>query len=84
MIIGHISSRELAIKNMHYLHNIFGFVDADMGLKIVVDAVNNIDGSIEHSLEGIIKNKIYINKDEDALNDFIEWIYKTCIIIRGL
>lgn len=84
MVVEHIASREEDIEKKHYLQNISGFVDTDMGFGVIVDAVKNIDGSIGHSLGDLIKNEIYSEKHELALNDFIEWMQNVHIIIRDL
>ncbi len=84
MIIEHIASREENIEKKHYLQQIIGFEDTDMGLGVVVEAIKNKDGSLGHTLGDIIKDKRFNDVHQKALDDFISWMQVTHIIIRDL
>lgn len=84
MVIEHIASREEDIPQKHFLQTIIGFVDTDMGLGVVVNAVTKSNGEIGDSLGDLIKSGAYTSVHETALNNFIEWMQDVHIIIRDL
>jgi hypothetical protein len=83
-VIEHIASREEDIDNKHFLQTVYGFVDTDMGLGIVVNAIKNDDNSLGFTLGDLIKNKQFNQVHKKALECFIEWMKITHIIIRDL
>lgn len=80
----HVYAREANIPNMHFLQNITGLVDTNLGLGMTVQAVKKKNGELASSLAQIINAGEYSEKHDQALKEILEWAEGTYIIIRDL
>lgn len=80
----HVYSREANIPNMHFLQNITGLVDTNLGLGVSVEAVKKKNGELASSLAQIINAGEFSSVHDKALQDILIWVEDTYIIIRDL
>ena len=83
-LIEHVFSREAEIPNNHFIQNIVGLTDTNLGLGMIVEAVRNNDGELACSLAEIIDKKEYSQIHHDATLEMIDWINDNYIIVRDL
>jgi hypothetical protein len=82
-ITEHFAVREQN-RDTSYIQCIIGLVDTDIGPGLVVEAVTQKDGSLAKTLKQTIETREYGPAHETALNNLLNWINQTNVIIRDL
>ena len=82
-ITEHLAVREQNT-NPTYIQHIVGLVDTDIGPGLVVEAITQKDGSLAQTLRQTIETKTYGPAHEKALNNLLDWVGETNIILRDL
>jgi hypothetical protein len=79
-VVEHVAVRELG-EYSGYMQNLYGFVDTDMGLGIVVEAVRDKQGNLAKTLNEIVESGI-TEVHQRAFDDLMEWLYATHVVVR--
>jgi hypothetical protein len=82
-ITEHLAVREQNT-NPTYIQHIVGLVDTDIGPGLVVEAITQKDGLLAQTLRQTIETKTYGPAHEKALNNLLDWVSETNIILRDL
>ena len=79
-----IYSRQEKMDGLHYLQMFSGFEDTNLGLGVVVEAVLREDGTLGETLHDLLESDRYDDQIKTALDEIIEWINSSYLIIRDL
>lgn len=80
----HVFSREAKMDNKHFIQNIVGLIDTNLGLGMVVKTVKKSNGDLAESLKNIIDQKRYSEQHHQAITEFMRWLDDHYIIVRDL
>ncbi len=83
-LVEHIALREDHVPGKHFIQEVVGVVDTNLGLGMVVKAVRNTNGELASSLATLIDSHQFTELHRAALEDLLAWINSTYVIIRDL
>lgn len=83
-MVEHLAVRELMSPAESYIENVIGLVDTDLGVGMIVEAIRSPTGEVAPTLRNLIQGNTFKQKHEDALNEILDWIVNTNVIIREL
>jgi len=83
-LVEHVFSREAGIEDYHYIQNIVGLVDTNLGLGMIVETITQENGELAVSLSDLITSNAFTEEHLHAINALIAWINANYIIIRDL
>lgn len=78
----YLGVREDKSSKLDYLQQLVGLTDTDLGFGMVVKAIKKKNGQLAPTLKDLVDSKEYNNKHDQALENFLEWMSETYIIIR--
>ncbi len=83
-LVEHVSLREANVPDRHFIQDIVGLVDTNLGLGMVVRAIRKRDGGLADSLSEVIDGGQFTSLHRRALVELLAWIESTYVIIRDL
>lgn len=83
-LVEHIALREDRVPGKHFIQEVVGIVDTNLGLGMVVKAVRKANGELASSLAELIDGNQFTELHRAALEDLLVWINSTYVIIRDL
>jgi hypothetical protein len=83
-IIEHLAVREQLAISDSYIETVVGLVDTDLGVGMVVEAIRTPEGEIAPTIRKLIESKSFSEKHYKALDEVLNWIVNTNVIIREL
>lgn len=83
-MVEHLAVRELMSPSESYIENVIGLVDTDLGVGMIVEAIRTTNGEIAPTLRKLIQSGTFEEKHHKGLQDVLDWIINTNVIIREL
>jgi hypothetical protein len=83
-MVEHLAVRELMSPSESYIENVIGLVDTDLGVGMIVEAIRTTNGEIAPTLRKLIQSGTFEDKHHKGLQDVLDWIVNTNVIIREL
>ena len=83
-LVEHVSLREVGVPDRHFIQDIVGLVDTNLGLGMVVRAIRKENGDLADSLAQIIDAGLFGEVHHRALEALLAWIESTYVIVRDL
>ncbi len=84
LITEHIASREADAENRHFIENITGLVDTDLGLGLITTAIRNAEGGLAPTMGTLLKHHTFDERHWQATTVLADWIANSPLILRDL
>lgn len=82
--LGEQIANQLSPQPASYLEHVYGLVDTNFGLALVVEAIRDDQGELAMNLRDLIDAGRYESELAQCLEDFLQWLAKAPVIVYDL
>jgi len=84
LLTEHVTARDADIEGKHFIENITGLVDTDMGMGLVTTAIKGVDGNLAMTLGKLLKLNAFNATHWQAVNELADCVTHSPLILRDL